>query len=55
MKIINLKKLLLTLTLLFLIQNSTITLSQITAEELCYEEELIAPYSNSHSSNTNEN
>lgn len=43
MKKINLKKLLLTLTLLFLMQNSTIIFSHITEEELCSEEEMIAP------------
>ena len=55
MKKINLNKLLLTLILLFLIQNSTITLYQIQKKELCSEEELIAPYNNSHASNTGEN
>lgn len=55
MKRINLNKLLLTLILLFLIQNSTITLYQIQKEELCSEEKLITPYNNSHSSNTGEN
>ena len=55
MKKINLNKLLLTLILLFLIQNSTITLYQIQKKELCSEEELIAPYNNSHSSNTCDN
>lgn len=55
MKKINLKKRLLTLTLLFLLQDNTIIFSHITEEELCYEEEMIAPCNDSHSSNTNNN
>jgi hypothetical protein len=54
MKKINLKKLLLTLTLLFLIQNSAITCSH-TTEASCSVEELIAPCNDIPSYDTSTN
>lgn len=54
MKKIYLKKLLLTLTLLFLIQNSAITFFHIT-KETCSKEELIAPCNDIPSYDTSTN
>lgn len=50
MKKINLKKLLLTLTLLFMIQSSTPFLSHMAEEETYCDEELISPHSDCPSS-----
>ena len=55
MKSMNLRKFLLTFTLLFMIQSSALFLSHITEEETYSEEELISPHSDCPSSGVRNN